>query len=813
MLSPYRILDLTNERGQLCGQLLADLGAEVTLIEPPGGSPARRLAPFAGDLPDPEKSLWFWSYNRGKRSIVADLETEEGRRLVRRLAASADFLLESFEPGYIKAIGLGYDELAAANPRLVYVAITPFGQEGPRAGWAASDLTVVASSGVLQITGDDDRPPVRLTLPQAYLHAGADAAVAALVAHVARERDGRGQYVDVSAQAAMMMATQSFVLTSAWREQPIERLAGGLKLGPITMRMVQPAKDGYVSVTFLFGSAIGPFSRRLMEIMCAEGFVDEATRDKDWIGYTGLLLSGQEPVSELMRCIEAIGRWTAAHTKDELFQMAFEHHLLIVPVSTIEDVAKSPQLQARAYWQPLERRDAPGSLPFPGPFAKFSAQPIRYSAPAPRLDEHAAQAAPAAAAEPPPAPAVAPAGRRLPLEGLKVLDFMWVVAGPAGSRYLADYGATHIKVESSTRPDTARTLQPYLDGQPGPERSGLFSNVNAGKLGLTLNLSVPEGRDLALRLAAWADVIVESYTPKAMKSWGLDYESLRALNPGLIMLSSCLSGQYGPWAGLAGFGTMGAQLAGFDELAGWPDRPPAGPFGAYTDYVSPKFTALAILAALDHRRRTGEGQHIDLSQAECSLHFIAPAFLDYFVNGRLVTRAGNSSPNFAPHAVFPAAGEDRWVAIATETEEQWRALCAALGDGALADDPRFATVAARLANREALEARIAAWTGQRGQAEIEELLQAHGVPAARSARSEDVLADPQLIHRGHWVTVPHAELGDVTIESARSILSETPARYRRAGPTYGQDNEYVLRELLGLSDEEVVEYVAAGALE
>ena len=588
MLSPYRVLDLTDERGQLCGQILADLGAEVILVEPPDGSTSRRMAPFAGDTAAAERSLWFWSYNRGKKSVVADIETAEGQARILELAAGADFLVESFAPGQMERLGLGYEALRELNPKLVMVSITPFGQTGPRASWAASDLTVWASAGVMNQTGDDDRAPVGLALPQAFLHAGAEAAAAALVAHAAAVRDGVGQHVDVSAQAASIMATQSFALASAWGDAPVTRAAGGLKLGPLTLRFVQPAKDGFVSVTFLFGSAIGPFTRRLMEVMYEQGFIDEATRDKDWLNYTVLIATGQEPVSELQRCTELIGQFTSAHTKQELLELALERRLLIVPVSTSEDLLNSPQLAAREFWREVEHPEEGRSLTYPGPFAKFSATPLAYGRRAPRPGEDSAAVTPRVTAQ---ATRTTSASRALPLAGLKVADFAWVMAGPAGSRYLADYGATQVKIESTTRIDTARTLNPNFHGQPGPEQSGMFANVNAGKLGLTLNLALPEGRELALRLIQWADVVMESYTPRNMRAWGLDYASLRKVKPDLIMLSSCLGGQSGPHCDLAGFGTMGAQLAGFGELAGWADRTPAGPFGAYTDYIAPKFTA------------------------------------------------------------------------------------------------------------------------------------------------------------------------------------------------------------------------------
>ena len=390
---------------------------------------------------------------------------------------------------------------------------------------------------------------------------------------------------------------------------------------------------------------------------------------------------------------------------------------------------------------------------------------------------------------------------------------MWVMAGPAATRVLADYGATVVRIESTTKVDTARTIQPFKDGQPGGERSALFAAMNAGKLGLTLNLSTPEGRALALKLVQWADVVTESYAPGAMERWGLDYESLRQLKPDLIMVSTCLNGHSGPHASLAGFGTMGAQLAGFGELAGWPDRPPAGPFGAYTDYVAPRFTAIALLAALEHRRLTGAGQYLDVAQGESSLHFLGPAILDYTVNGRVMKRMGNQSLEWAPHAVFPCKGEDRWVAIAVETDAQWLALCGTIEHEGWATDLQLVLPAGRLSRRAELEAVIAEWTSLRSQEEVETLLQLAQVPCHRLSCGPDAFADPQLIHRKHFVTLEHPEHGPVPLESSRMRFSRTPGETRAPGPTFGQHNEFVLRDILGLDDEEIGELVAAGALE
>ena len=401
----------------------------------------------------------------------------------------------------------------------------------------------------------------------------------------------------------------------------------------------------------------------------------------------------------------------------------------------------------------------------------------------------------------------------LPLSDVKVLDLTWVMAGPTATRLMADYGATVLRVESTRRIDTGRTLPPFHSGQPGPENSARFQNLNAGKLGITLDLSKEAGRAVVLDLVRWADVVAESFSPKAMRAWGLDYESLRQVKPEIVMLSTCLMGQTGPLSMFAGFGSLATAISGFYDLTGWPDRPPAGPFGAYTDTVAPRFMVAAILAALDHRRRTGQGQHIDQSQAESALHFLGPALLDYTVNDRVQGRTGNRDAHLAPHGVYPAAGEDRWVAIAVATDEQWQALCEAMERPELLRDDRFATAATRLAHQDELDAIVAEWTKGREAEEAEATLQARAVPASVVQNSGEMYADPQLAHRGHFVEVEHPTHGTITVEGSHFRLSRTPARFARAAPTLGQDNQYVLETLLGYSTERIGELVADGVLE
>lgn len=388
MLSPYRILDLTNERGLLCGQILGDLGADVVQFEPPGGSPARRLGPFVDDVPHPDRSLHWWAHCRNKRGVTLDLDRVEGRELLHRLVATADFLIESETPGVQAARGLDYAALAAVNPKLVYVSITPFGQDGPKARWADSDLVLMAAAGPLASMGDADRAPLRLSVPQAYAHASAEAAGAALVAHHERARSGRGQHVDVSAQQAIALATQSNLLNAAVGFPPASRTSGGARLGPLSVRFVFPARDGHVSITFLFGSSVGPFTRRLMTWAHDEGFCDAATRDKDWINFIERIFTGDETFAELERAKEVVASLTRTKTKAELLAAALERDLLIAPVATTREVVESRQLAARSYWQDVSHPELGRSVRYPGPFAKFAATPIQFRRQPPTVGEH-----------------------------------------------------------------------------------------------------------------------------------------------------------------------------------------------------------------------------------------------------------------------------------------------------------------------------------------------------------------------------------------------------------------------------------------
>ena len=810
-LGSTRVLDLSDERGIFCSFVLAELGADVVCVEPREGSGSRRQAPFAGGASDPERSLFWWAYARGKRSVVLDPESPADRDDLLRLIDGADVLVEARTPGEMERLGLGFEELARRNPALVYVSVTPFGQTGPKARWAASDLTVLAASGALWLMGDEDRPPVRISVPQAFLHAGAEAAAATLVALHERRCSGRGQHVDVSAQQAVTLATQSDIVSAAVNSAGAARTAGGGKLGGLTLRLSYPARDGHVSITHLFGRAFGPASARLMEAVYEDGFCDEALRDKDWIAIASLIAKGAEPVATHERAKEAIAAWTASKTRAELLEIAMKRRLLLAPAWTLRDVATNDQLARRDYFQALERPDGEGAARQLGAFVRERERTPPPARRAPRLGEHQAELLAERAARALPAGATSePDG--LPLQGVKILDFMWALAGPAATRMLADYGAEVVRVESAAKPDPIRGGRPFVDRKFGFETGAFFHSTNASKRMLGLDLSRPEARDVVLDLVRWADVVCESFTPGAIERMGFGYDVLRDIHPDLVMVSTSLMGQTGPLATLSGYGNLSAAIVGFHEMTGWPDRAACGPYGAYTDYVNPKFAAAAILAALDQRDRTGAGVHLDLSQAESSLHFLAPAMLDVLVNDADPTRRGNRDDVLAPHGCYPVAGDDRWIAIAVESDRGFRELCRVLGRDALADDARFATANDRQRNARALDAALAELTREHEGAKLEARLQESGIAGHTVQDSAAACADPQLRARGHFVRIESAD--DYTIvEDTRSRLSRTPARVRRGIPTLGRDNWEILTELLGYDDARVAELAAAGVLE
>ena len=389
------------------------------------------------------------------------------------------------------------------------------------------------------------------------------------------------------------------------------------------------------------------------------------------------------------------------------------------------------------------------------------------------------------------------------LAGVKVVDMGWLMVGPESARTLADLGAEVVKVESSIRIDPLRTLGPFKDGRVGLNRSLSHHGINAGKRSLLLDLKQPRGREMLLRLARWADVLIESFSPGVIDGLGLSYETLQQENPGLVMVSTSLLGRTGPDAkGTSGTGNIGAALAGATHLVGWPDRPPSGPHGPWTDAVAPRFIVSSILAALHRRGTTGEGCHIDAAQAECGLQFLLPAFYDYAVNGRVPERRGSAgSPLRCPCGVYPCAGADRWIAIDASAEPEWRNLRAHIGGTLM--EPRFDTLIGRLRARGDIDAAISAWTRPRDPLAAERDLQAAGVPAHVVSNSADLAADEDLHAQGYFRKISDPEIGEGVIRGPQFNLRRTPHVPTRPGPRLGDSSREILMEICGCSASEV----------
>ena len=967
-LAPYRALDLTGALGALGGQVLAGLGADVIKIEWPGGDQARARGPFfrregvdtppgkagapsvprpgaphdggcaagtpVGEALHPHRSLSWLFANAGKRGITLDLTRAEGQELLRRLAAAADFLLESYPPGYLESLGLGYDDLAAVNPALVMVRVSPFGQSGPCRDYQATDIIAWAMGGQMALDGDADRPPVRVSAPQTELLAGAHAAAAAMTAHYYRQRTGLGQQVDVAAQECvtwtLMIAAQTWDIAgiNPRRGGAVRRTvrAGG---DVLEHRVIWPCKDGFVLWALGGGGQAGALTstRALVAWMAEEGEAGAAA-EVDWSRLSAAAID-QETYDRLAAPFLA---FFAARSKRELFAGALARSIQLAPVNELPDVAASPQLAARDYWTDIAHPCLDATLRFPGAPVKLSATPWRLTRPAPLPGEHNAEVYggllglraaeldalrvkgvigpspptpfapgkgeavnglrermerihalpsvsieggeegerrrsaphagsgagrlagrigsrpgepyPAASRFALPSPSLqklsAPEtpvgeGSVLPFAGIKVVDFSWVGVGPIVARHLADFGATVVRVESATRPDTLRLAPPFRDGQPGINRSAFGAVYNTNKLGLALNLRLSRAREVALRLVRWADIVTDSMTPGSLDRLGLGYQDLRTIKPAIIMYSTTQQGQTGPYRSFGGYGQHGAAMAGFHALTGWPDRPPAGIFGAYTDFVAPWFLFSALVAALDYRDRTGQGQHLDQSQVESALQLLGPQLLDYFATGRAASRAGNDDPEMFPHGAFPVrdaergAGSDepgiepgrasiphsgdRWVAIAVRDDADWTALSRVIGREAWGSDPAYCGSEARRSHGAGIRAAITAWTRERTPHEAMAALQQAGVPAGAVQTCEELFADPQLAHRGHWWRFEHAVIGLHAYDAPAWKLARTPAQGRSAGPALGQHSFEVCRDILGMGEEAIAELSAEGVFE
>jgi len=786
-LAGVRVLDLTDGTGELCGRYLADLGADVVLVEPPGGADARRHAPVHRGV-----SLYFAAYNANKRGVVLDLRDERDAFL--RLVDAADLLIESRRPGELAALGLGPDELRARNPRLVVVSITDFGQSGPYRDWVATDWTHLALGGVLARNGLPGLPPL---MPPGHLakeSAALQAAWAGLVAYRNRLETGVGDHVDASTYEMTAQALD-----------PGYGIAGSATGGVPASELPRGRPD----------------ARHLYPIFaCADGYVRICLLAKrQWRGmfaWLGEPVEFADPKFDALhvrfRAAEQlyplIGELFQGRSRDELVADGQRYGVPIAALLSPGEVLHSDHFADRGGF--VDAQIAPGlSARMPTGLAELDGVHAGFRFRAPEPGEHTADVL----AEWQPRPgttAPAPLGRRRPLAGLRVLDLGVIVVGAELGRLLADQGADVIKVENQAFPDGSR------QSARGERLSVTFAWGHRNKRGLGLNLRSPEGAELFRRLAADADLILSNFKPGTLDSLGLGYEVLKTLNPRLIMVDSSALGSTGPWAKRMGYGPLVRASVGLTELWRYPDV--EGSFSdastIYPDHVAARVGATAALALVIERLRTGTGGTVSIAQAETTFTQFAPEFLRESLEPGTLRARGNSGEWDAPYGVYPCLGDDEWCAITVRGDDDWQRLCGVLGRLDWAEDPSLATAAGRIAAREKLDAQLAEWTATLAPREVMALLQDAGVPAGAMQRLTEYPTDPQLAARGFLRPVTHPFIDhEFYTEGAPARFEHVAEPELRPAPLAGQHTREIARELLGLDDTRIDELLAAGVLE
>jgi crotonobetainyl-CoA:carnitine CoA-transferase CaiB-like acyl-CoA transferase len=815
LLHGFRALDLTDEKGFICGKILAAMGVETIKIEKPGGDPSRRIPPFFHDIEDAEHSLYWQAFNTGKLGITLDLTKKQDQGKFRRLAARSDFIVESFTPGYMDSLGCGYRVLNKINPSIILTSISPFGQKGPYARYKGNELVLSAMSGVLLTNGDPDRPPVREGPDCIYMRGGVAAALGTIIAHYHRELTGKGQQVDVSLQEVDAGRTTTNLIVWQFDKQLRKRSGPSRSFGIHKTPWIWPCKDGFLFWQ-LYGSTMGaPANSALSAWISDDGLENPLAKVKNWNEFDMSAISGD--ALDIIRT--AIGRFFMNHTRDEIAVEGLRREINACVINTPADVLRIAQLKARDYWNDLTQDDG-STLTFPKYFflSDITENFIRNRAP--HVGEHNDLILPEILTSPfrPVHEENSPARQsdldHQALLGINVLDFGWAVAGSLVGKYLADHGAQVIRVESGKRLDATRNSR-LISASSGnnPDDKPWFTHLNTSKLSLAVNLKHAKSKNIMDRLIKWADIVNENFTPGTMSKLGFNYDYMKSINPDIIMVSGSVYGQSGPMSQQWGVDGTGAALSGYLALTGWPDRTPVGPHVPYGDVVLPLMNALAAVAALDYRRRTGMGQHIDGSMLDTCVHQITPALLDLQANNRLQTRSGNRIPYACPHGVFPCCGNDQWCAIAVFTDDEWKSLAAIIGNPALINEPKFSTLKSRKQHEDELEQLVASWTMLHTKEQVMEILQASGVPAGAVQTMQDIMdSDPQLQERGFLVPIKHPILGVFGHPVPPFKLSKTPAKVKTS-PCLGEHNEYICTKLLGISDSEFVELLQQGVFE
>ena len=793
-LSDLRILELSSGvAAEYCGKLLADFGARVIKVEAPGvGANTRAMGPFAAGGESGERSGLFAYLNTNKRSVALDRASPDGDEALRSLIRSVDVIIDDHPKGWLEGLGIDPATCSSQHPALIVCSITPFGYEAPAELQIARSVNVLHSSWGYHspCQADSAKPPlsgVGRFLPDYESGLGAALAVAAAVYW--RESSGRGQFIDVSQQASMASLVDYVLgqMVAGTMEVSARRQAYDLG-GPATFF---ECRDGYV---YLWMSEPGHWNG-MSTLMGEPAWMLE---------YPERWLERHITPERIERCRAEIARWMRDQNKSDVASRAQKLGVPLVPVNTMEDVFGSPQLEFRKFFTQIDHPTL-GKLNYPTVPYRLSATPARIDKPAPLLGQHTDEVmreisltnssrdtVPRAAAPPVPRDETAPRGG--PLQGVRVLEVTKIWAGPYTGKLLAFLGAEVIRVESYDSLDATRAFgNKDINDAPG------FQAINPGKYSVQLSMKGEEGRGLVRELAKISDIFIENLRPGAAQRMGLGYEALRAVKRDIIAVSMSMHGNEGPLSYQTGYAPCFSALAGICHMAGYEGGPPVLLNQRYGDSSYGTAAAYAAVIALLHRRRTGEGQFVDVSAVESLTAMLGDSFMDYFVTGQVPERQGARHPEMAPHGLYPCA-DGEWISIAVDTDQAWRALCETLGQPALA--ARYPDLRTRRRHGRELDSELAARTSTQTARELGAALQRRGVAAFKSLNSIDLVSDETLWQREFYSHVTDRMQRPIPIVGAPWRMSATPASIDRAAPHLGEQNDYVLGELLGLSAEQ-----------
>ncbi len=796
-LRGVRVIELADRSATLAGRILADLGAEVILVEPPAGAATRHEGPFLDDEADIERGFAHLYFNTNKRSVVLDLQQSGDRETFRQLVATTDVLLDTAAPGWLAGLGLDHAALRQLTPGLIQCSVTAFGLHTPWKDRRANDLVAGAAGGLVFVSGSPRGVPVQGGAHPSYVMAGLAAASAIMIALHQRDdgvdADGsRGVHIDLSLQEATALAVMQTSCPTQWTwHRHVPRRPG--------LSAAMACRDGK-----FVGLLVRP--DRFQDFLAwaeAEGIEHGMTAD-DWPWARVDAPRQDNPVSATTLAL------AAKLTRDEFVEGALAADIICLPVLDFPDLEQAEQYRVNNQFLSLQHPHLDVELGYVRSPVDAMADGISLQR-APTLGEHQGLLA-TLSSVPAGNGSLRQARPEAALEGLRVVDFGWVLAAPIGTRILASFGAEVIRVESTAKPDSMRS-QLGPDGKPDPDMGGLYNTVNAGKKSFTVDLSKPEGLALVKELIATADVVVNNFRPGAMERMGLGFDVLKNLKEDIILLNLPGAHRDGPWAQRPSMGNILMAASGFNMLTGFAGERPRGIGIAYPDFTSPHLLVATILAAVRQRNHTGRGQQLHLTQLSGVLSLLGAEWMQYKATGEQPPRNGNRSPNFCPHGVYPALADsnpdlDAWIAIAVGTDAEWASLCAAMETPALADDVRFATHAARKAHEDELDEILQAWTSPRNKWTLADTLQDAGIMAAPVENLQDMLdRDPQLADHYQIVRQPVAPDVDITIdrEAARWVGAEL---HLHRAPGLGEHNAEIVLEMLQRSDEDFARLLA-----